>query len=300
MGVEVFNFNTVSDEQQSRKQRRKALKAAFDEVIQLIVNTGKYPKAKAAMDIVVGLVDPGVHFDNGRVLQLPSTQDEPALEKAADAARYKAGLAKKEYLTKNFPELTFLLNQLDLALRSDLNDQLIQQLLKGVIFVGCDINAFIADPDTGKMNQSHKLERTHQQLTAEEYSSLRDSLYKTYVFPPNGKIRVVWEISMATINGQNHEFTDLVEVIADPIDPELLEMYLKVALANGMILKSNTRLELFELLCDSGKIRTIARLPKELKDEKHYDFSRLRQSPKPEELKAIARSIVSNAPIHVA
>jgi len=300
MSVEIFNFDTVCDEQWARGQRREALKEAFDGVIQLIVNTGKYPKAKAAMDIVVGLVDPHVHFNNGRVLQLPSTKDEPTLEKAADAATYKAKVAKEEYVGKKFPELVFLLNQLNLALKTDADDQLIQELLRGAVFVGGDINAFIANPATGVMKQHHKLERNYQQLTEAQYNSLRESLYRTYVNPPGGKIRVIWEISMVTINGHNHDFTDLIEVVADPIDAELLEIYIKAALANGMILKSNTRLELFELLCESGKIKTIARLPKELRDEKHYDFSRLRQTPKPEELQAIARSIISNAPVHVA
>lgn len=300
MSVEVFNFNTIRDEKLTREKRRGALKEAFDGVSQLIVNTGKYPKAKAAMDIVVGLVDPDVHFNNGRVLQLPSTQDEPALSRAVDAATYKAELAKNEYLSQKFPELFFLFQQLDLALRSNLDDQVIRPLLKGLVFVGGDINAFITNGKTGELRQSHKLERTHDRLTEADFFALRDKLFRTYVFPQSGKIRVVWEISMVTINGHNHDFTDLVEVIADPIDPELLDMYLKLALANGMILKSNTRLELFELLCESGKIRTVARMPKELVEEKNYDFSKLRQTPKPEELQAIGRSIISNAPVHVA
>lgn len=299
MSIEIFRSNTIEAEQWARDQRKEGLRDAFAQVSQLIINTGKYDKAKAAMDIVVALIDPAVHFDNGRVLQLPSTQDEPALERAIDAATYKAKFAKDKYLTDKFPELMFLLKELNIALQANLNDQLIQELLKGIIFVGGDINSFIASPETGELEQHHKLERKHAKLKEIEYMALRESLYRTYVRPKTGKIRVVWEISTATINGSNHNFTDFVEIIADPIDPELLELYLKDALANGMILKSNTHLEVFEMLCASNKIRTTSKVPRELAD-KGYGFAQFRQSPKQEELQAILHSINSNAPVYVA
>ena len=298
MSVEIFRSDTIKAEQSARDQRKEGLKEAFAEVVQLIINTGKYVKAKAAMDIVIALIDPEIHFDNGRVLQLPSTQDEPALERAIDAATYKAQFAKDKYLADKFPELMFLLKELNIALQADLNDQLIQELLKGIIFVGGDINAFVANSETGNLEQHHKLERTSPQLKEIEYMALRENLYRTYVKPKTGQIRVVWEISTATINGRSHEFTDYVEVIAKPIDAELLELYLKDALASGMILKSNTHLEVFEMLCASGKIKTISRLPKELVDQGH-GFARFRQSPKQEDLYAILHSINSNAPIYV-
>jgi len=299
MSVEIFHQETIQAEQEARRERKKALQEAFREITKLVVNTGKYPKAKAAMDIVVALVDPHIHFDNGRVLQLPSTQDEPMLHRAADVAIYKAELARDEYLEGQFPDLIFLLQQLNIALLSNLDDALIQELLKGVIFVGGDINAFIANPGTSELQQHHKLERDFSVLSEATYLKIREKLYQTYVYPENGQIRVVWEISMVTVNGRNHEFTDLVEVIANPIDAELLEIYLRAALANGMILKSNTHLELFELLCESGKIKTVAKLSKELAN-KGYGFVQLRQSPKPEELQAILRSINSNAPVYIA
>ncbi len=299
MSVEIFHHETIQAEQEARRERKKALQEAFREIIKLIVNTGKYPKAKAAMDIVIALVDPSIHFENGRVLQLPSTQDEPLLPEAAAVATYKAELARINYLENQFPDLIFLLQQLNLALKANLDDGLIQELLKGIIFVGGDINAFIANPVTGELQQHHKLERDLPILDEMTYMKIRDKLYQTYVYPSNGQVRVVWEISMVIINGQSHDFTDLVEVIAEPIDAELLEIYLKAALSNGMLLKSNTHLELFELLCESGKIKTVAKLPKELVDQ-GYGFSQLRQSPKPEELQAILRSINSNAPVYIA
>ncbi len=299
MSVEIFRSDTIEAEQWARDQRKEGLREAFAQVSQLIINTGKYDKAKAAMDIVVALIDPAVHFDNGRVLQLPSTQDEPALERAIDAATYKAKFAKDKYLTDKFPELMFLLKELNIALQANLNDQLIQELLKGIIFVGGDINSFIASQETGELEQHHKLERKHAKLKEIEYMALRESLYRTYVRPKTGKIRVVWEISTATINGSSHNFTDFVEVIADPIDSELLELYLRGALASGMILKSNTHLEVFEMLCASNKIRTTSKVPRELAD-KGYSFAQFRQSPKQEELQAILHSINSNAPVYVA
>ncbi len=305
MSVEILHLETIAAEQLARRQRKIALKEAFNEINKLIINTGKYPKAKAAMDIVVALVDPLVHFDNGRVLQLPSTQDEPLLPKAAMVAEYKANLAREEYLTKKFPELIFLLNQFNLALQESANDQLIQDLLRGLVFVGGDINAFIADPNSGRLQQHHKLERDFTELTMEKYEEIRKNLYQTYAYPKTGQIRVVWEISMMTINGSNHEFTDMVEVIASPIDRELLEIYLQAAIANGMIFKSNTHLELFELLCESGKIKTLAILPNEMRmsknknKKKEFSFDKLRHRPTKEELSAILQSINSNAPVYV-
>lgn len=289
---------TIEDEQWARVQRRRELRAAFQNITELIINTGKYPKAEAAMQIVQALVAPKVDFANGNVIQLPSTKDEPALENAVEVSQYKAEVARYEYIEQKFPTLLFLLDQLNLAIKKDLADQVVSNLLNGIIFLGADINVFISDGKTEKLTQHHKLERQVDNIPEEMYENLRKDLYQTYVYPKNGFIKAVWQIATVTINSKQHHFSDWIEVIAKPISAELLEKHLQKALESGLILKYNSHIGLFEMLCESGQIQTISRLPNEL-FEKGYGFEQLRQSPKQEEIDAIQKSILTNAPVYV-
>lgn len=289
---------TIEDEQWARVQRRRELRAAFQNITELIINTGKYPKAEAAMQIVQALVAPKVDFANGNVIQLPSTKDEPALENAVEVSQYKAEVARYEYIEQKFPTLLFLLDQLNLAIKKDLTDRVVSNLLNGVIFLGADINVFISDGQTERLNQNHKLERQVDNIPEEMYENLRKDLYQTYVYPKSGFIKAVWQIATVTINSKHHHFSDWIEVIAKPIPAELLEKHLQKALESGLILKYNSHIELFEMLCESGQIQTISRLPNEL-FEKGYGFEQLRQSPKQEEIGAIQKSILTNAPVYV-
>lgn len=289
----------IEDEKWARVQRRRELCAAFQNITQLIINTGKYPKAEAAVQIVQALVAPKVDFANGNVIQLFSTKDEPVFTNAVEVSRYKAEIARYEYIEQKFPTLLFLLDQLNLAIKKDLADETISALLKGIIFLGADINVFISDGHTDKLAQHHKLERQNKHIPEEMYDDLRDKLYETYVHPQNGYIKAVWQIANVTINSRQHHFSDWIEVIAKPLSAELLEKYLQRALDTGAILKFNSHIELFEMLCESGRIQTISRLPNALL-EKGYNFEKLRQSPKPEEISAIQKSILTNAPVYVS
>lgn len=295
---DYYSTSTISAEKDARVLRRQALRDAFEGINRLIINTGKYPKAEAAMRIVQALVAPNIDFANGNVLQLPSAKDEPALVNAVEVSKYKAEVARHEYVENNASELLFLLNELGIALQLGLADEAINNLLQGIIFLGADINAFVADGQSGEMQQQHKLERQISTVLEKDFEDLRRELYETYVYPKSGRTRAIWQIAMVTINGNLHHFSDWVEVIAKPIDAELLDKYLNQALENGLVLKSNTHLELFEMLVESGKIQTIARLPNEML-ERGYGFEQLRQSPKPEEIMAIQKSIVTNAPVYV-
>lgn len=297
--IEAFpSSQTIKDERWARVQRKRELRLAFQNITKLIINTGKYPKAEAAMKIVQALVAPEVNFTNGNVIQLPSTKDEPSALNAVEVSKYKAEVARYEYIEQKFPTLLFLLNQLNLAMKKDLADQVITDLLKGIIFLGADINVFISNGQTDQLIQHHKLERKMNNIPEGVYEDLRKKLYETYVHPKSGSIKVVWQIATVTINSQQHHFSDWIEVIAKPISAELLEIYLQKALDNGAILKSNSHIELFEMLCESGCIQFISRLPNTLL-KKGYTFQQLRQSPKPEEINAIQKSILTNAPVYV-
>ena len=283
MSVEVIDLTRIKAEQAARTERRLNLQDAFAEISHLVVNTGTHMKAEAAATIAANLVNPNIRLDSDRVIIQPSKKEEPTSLWARQVSRFKAKTAREEYVADQMDDPNFFFAQ-----------------LANVVFYGADINAFTEDPETGLVVPSHKKAREFPvTLPESEYVKLRDKLYRHYVNPPGGKVRVIWDISASTINGRNHDFTDLVEVIADPLDAELLEIYLDQAVADGKILNSNTHLAAFEMLCESHKIKTTSRLPYELR-KKGYKFADFRQSPKPEELLAIRRSINNNQPVYVA
>ncbi len=295
MAREIYNFQRIQNEQIARAQRKEALRQTFNNICQLVINTGKHAKAAEALRVVQVLVAPDLSFDNGQVLQLNSTQDEPSMPRAVDVARYKAKVAKHEYLESRYPELMFMLQRLHGALVGN-NEQLFQEILQGVIFLGADINAFING------EQHHKLEREYPVLPEfpeAAYEKLRQELYETYVYPKSGRVRVVWEFASVMINGTVHRFVDHAEIIAKPIDRELVDFHLAAALADGKILGSNTHLAAFEMLCMSGKIASVSLFSQELA-RKGHKIADYRQSPKPELLAAIQRSVVTNATVYVS
>jgi len=295
MKREIYGLPTIQAEQAARLERKKALLLTFEGIFKLVINTGKHAKALEALRVVQALVSPDISFANGGVLQLASTQDEPATEHAVDAARYKAELARHEYVESLYPELQFLLNRLHDTLVSN-QEQLFQEILKGIIFLGADTNSYIDGV------QHHKLEREHSVLPEfpeNAYEELRRELYATYVYPKNGRVQVLWDFASVMINGITHTFIDKVEVIAGPLDRELVDLYLADALADGKILSSNTHLAAFEMLRASGKIVSVALLSQELA-RRGFKIEEVRQSPQPELLSAIQRSIDTNATIYVS
>lgn len=300
MPVETIPFpRIIPDRREVRRARKEALRAAFTSINQLCVNTGKLDKVLELSKLIQTLVNPQITIPNGNVQQLKATDSEPALPSASEVATHKARLAKERYLQSSQTELMFLMQQFNLALQNDVDDQVLEALLKGIVFVGSDINVFIKNPISQQMEQHHSKERHTEVIAAEDFSALRKSLYETYVAPKNDRIKVIWEIATAVINGQTHAFSDYVEVIADPIDAELLDFYLQQALADGKILSSNTHLALFELLCASGKMKSVAILSKEMRD-KGYSFADVREKPTPEVLAAITYSINTNSPVYIA
>lgn len=300
MSVEILNLDRIKAEKDSRKERTAQLRQAFAEIYELVVNTGTHLKAEAVTSLVQKLVDQNIHLDSGRVILQPSKKEEPMRFKAAEVALFKAETAKTEFLMKRFPELQFWLQQFDLAIRQNLSDQAIKELLAKVVFYGGDINAFTIDPKTGLYVPSHKLERVFpESLPEEEYEKLKQKLYLNYVIPPSGVVEVIWNAANTIINGHTNTFSDLIEVRARPIPKELLDKYLEAAVADGMVLRSNTNLKAFEMLWESGCIITTSKLPRELAKQ-GYTLEDFRQEPKDEELQAIYKTINTNEPIYVA
>jgi hypothetical protein len=300
MSVEVLNLDRIEAEKNSRKERTAQLRQAFADIYALVVNTGTHSKAEAVTSLVQKLVDQNIHLQSNRVILQPSKKEEPMRPKASEVALFKAETAKEEFLMNKFPELQFWLQQFDLAIRQDLSDQAVKELLANVVFYGGDINAFTIGPKTGLYVPSHKLERIFpESLPEEEYEKVRQKLYLNYVNPPSGVIEVVWNATNAIINGRTHVFSDLIEVRAKPLPKELVDKYIDAAVADGMILRSNTHLKAFEMLCESGCIITTSKLPRELA-RKGYTLVDFRQEPKEEELKAIYKTINNNEPIYVA
>lgn len=283
MSVDFFSSRRIKAEQAARTARREELRQAFAAIATLVINTGTHTKAEAAASIAAALVNPSIKLDSPAVIIQPSTKEEPVSPYAIQVAAFKARSAREEYVEKRMNESTFMFAQ-----------------LAQVVFYGADINAFAQNPSTGILEQSHKKSREFPvSLPESAFMQLRAKLYQHYIYPPSGFVRMVWDISEDIFNGKEHQFSDLVEIIAKPLDAELLELYLQYAVADGKILNSNTHLAAFEMLMESGKIQTTARLSNHLL-AKGYRFADFRQSPKQEELIAIKQSIVGNQPVHVA
>lgn len=291
-GIEIARTELIRVEASARIERREALRRILQDITKLVINTGKEAKALAALQMIQALIAPELSVVNGGVLQLPSDRDEPAAVRAEDVARYKAETARHEYIESRFPEIEILLSGLHTALYTQ-NEQLFHELLRGIIFLGADINAFING------QQHHKWARQYGVALPEfAYDQLQQELYDTYVTPQNGVVQVTWEASTALVNGHTKGFSDWIEIIARPLDKELVDKYLAKAVTDGKVLSSNTHLAAFEMLCESGRILTIAMASKEML-QRGYVISQFRQSPKPELLAAAMRSIHTNATVYV-
>lgn len=295
MSVEIFNSERIKAEQAARTQQTEELRKAFDEVTLLVINTGAHAKATVTRQMAATFIDSSFTHDDTKILLLPSKKTEPMSPSSSQVAKFKAEVARLEFLENKFGlELPFLLQQLNISLQQGLDDAVIKKLLAGIAFVGADTNSF----RNGRQN--HKLSRRFgSSLPDEEFDRLRKKLYETYVTPPTGKSRDIWDVSKVLINGRKRVFNYQIEVIAGPLDSELLEIYLAKAIADGKILSSNTNLALIEMLEESGAIISTSKLPDSLR-KKGHTLKEFRQSPKPEELQAIKTSIITGAPVYVA
>lgn len=282
--------------QLSRRQRKEALLTAFAHIETLVANTSNPEKLEALRQIINNLIRPDRSFPTNKFHHLNLTEDEAQFPRAREVAVWKVQLLKSVHLER-------LVAWLDT--KQDLSLAEVEELLNGIVYVGMDVNSFVNI--NGQWQQRHKLRRSAKETSSKEdkesilsemeYSQIRHSLLTIFCHPAGGRVRIVWDLATVIANHRWHSFTDLIELVADPLPVELLDLYLDDAVKSGLILRSNLCIGALEAFVASGKIQSIAILTQELAKQ-GYHMEDLREKPTPELIEAIMVSVISNMPIY--
>jgi hypothetical protein len=288
MPVTIFSSEGLSQEEGVRQSRKEQLRALMTDLSALVINTGKASKAEALADLINRLT--GQMMVPKEVICFSDPNQEQCAIRAAKVAQSKVLNLIKDL--KNHPEHS---HTIDGANDPDLNLLLSQMLL----FAGSDVNSFIVKPD-GNWRQNHQLARQFPEaLPEEKFWQLREQLRQEFCFPESGRVVLRWDIASHLVNGSGHVFSDLIEVVSQPVDPDLLDQYLFTALENNLILESNQHFAALECLMENGKIISTSHLPRELEERGANlpDFASNEISPTV--LSAFLYSVINNTPVYI-
>lgn len=288
MSITLFSSEHLSQEKEIRSMRKEQLRGLMSNLGALVINTGKKDKALALADLINRLTNQ--HFVAQEIICFSDPNQEQPATRAITVARSKVNNLIKdvEYHPEhchtidgeNDQELHFLLSQL-------------------VLFAGSDVNSFIRQAD-GQWRQKHQLARQYSEnLPEEKFWQLREQLRQEFCFPSTGQVVLRWDIASHLVNGRGHSFSDLIEVVSHPLDPELLDRYLFQAFDNGLVLESNQHFAALECLIENGRIISTSHLPKELEEEglQVADFATFNISPVI--LSAFLHSVINNTPVYI-
>lgn len=272
--VEVWKQDYTPLLTQADFRRRDSFSQAFNglqnpDSASYFIGTGKPEKANAQLDLIEQYLGLKLLLNEGAFLLNPGKKEMKSPE-ALRVARSKA----EDVL---------------------LYQRSIQGEQQGeIIAAGADVNAFRMM--NGVEVQSHKLARLPSEVVRVNAEHIRKQLIEEYTNPPEGVVRIRWDLGMHVINGTNHAFGDEIEILSKPIDKELLEAALDEAMASGLFLSSNLQFAAIECLRENGKIFSVAFLPQELKMQ-GKTLQNMRQTPTEELLNRAQRSIVANIPV---
>lgn len=289
MPITLFSSDRFSQEEKIRSLRKEELRKLMNELGALIINTGKKDKALALADLINRLT--GQLLVSKEVICFSDPNQEQPAQRAATVAQSKVSNLIKDL--QSHPEHC---HSIDGASDQDLNF-LLSQLV--VLFAGSDINSFIQQ-ENGEWRQNHQLARRYQvELPEEKFWQVREQLRQDFCFPSNNRVVLRWDIASHLVNGHGHTFSDLIEVVSEPIDPELLDRYLFTDLKNGLVLESNQHFAALECLIENGRIISTSHLPKELEKEgaELADFATFNSSPLI--LSAFLHSVINNTPVYI-
>ncbi len=288
MSITLFSSERFSQEEKIRSLRKEELRKLMNDLGALVINTGKKDKALALADLINRLT--GQLLVSREVICFSDPNQEQHAQRAATVAQSKVNNLIKDF--KSHPEHCYTI---DGNLDQDLNF-LLSQL---VLFAGSDVNSFIQQ-ENGDWRQNHQLARRYGvELPEEKFWQLREQLRQDFCFPSNNKVVLRWDIASHLVNGHEHTFSDLIEVVSEPIDPELLDRYLFQALKNGLVLESNQHFAALECLIENGRIISTSHLPQELEKEgaELADFATFNSSPLI--LSAFLHSVINNTPVYI-
>lgn len=268
-GITVFSRWVSIEEHKITQERQIQLEEILQIVNHLVVCTGNPQKRLEFLDFIYQIT--GQRLNEEQVSNFP-VDPEPIFNDATAVAFFKA-------------IQPFLL-------RPDLFDA------TQVASAGFDVGAFVQN-QSGLMVPSHQLGREGVDLTSEqhdkEYEQVKAKLVDRYCHPPEGQLKLIWDVGSFIINGERAAFTDYIEVISDPVDQELLEQYLEYARfgKEKHILTTNVQMKALECLIDNGKLKSIAFLPKEM-IQRGFTFEDVRQTPSKELLIVALLAVVRN------
>ncbi|GEM_PF-3419451 len=288
MAVTLFSNERLLHEEGVRAHRKEQLRELMADLSALVINSGKKKKALALADLINRLT--GQLLVPREVICFSDPNQEQCAVRAAEVARSKVNNLIKD--VKQYPEHCQTVDGSD---NQDLN-LLLSQL---VLFAGSDVNSFIYQED-GSWQQNHQLARQYPEgLPEEKFWQWREQLRQDFCFPSSGQVVLRWDIASQLVNGQEHTFSDMIEVVSKPIAPELLDRYLLEAYNSGLILESNQHFAALECLMENGQIISTSHLPRELEDEgaRLADFSTFNISPAI--LSAFLHSVINNTPVYI-
>lgn len=288
MSVTIFSSERLSQEERVRSFRKEQLRELMIDLSALVINTGKESKAEALADLINRLT--GQLLVSREVICFSDRNLEQYATRAATVAQSKVSNLIRDL--EDHPEHSHNLNG---ESDQDLNLLLGQM----VLYAGSDVNSFIKEGDD-KFRQNHQLAREYgDHLPDEKFWQMREQLQKEFCFPESAKVVLRWDIASHLVNGREHVFSDLIEVVSKPVDPQLLDKYLLKAWENKLVLYSNQHFAALECLIENGKIISTSHLPRELEEEgaQMADFATNEISPMI--LSAFLHSVINNTPVYI-
>lgn len=135
---------------------------------------------------------------------------------------------------------------------------------EGLAVAATDLVSWLNEEKKAKLSRTE--EARGYPLTMQEILSEWEELRSQFCY--QGQIRIIWDMAFAVLNGgKPFEEKYILEVISDPIDPELLDHCVRLALKGDYFTKSSLRIAAIECLLAADKIRTVALMSDELRRE---------------------------------
>jgi hypothetical protein len=288
MPITIFSSERFSKEEGIRALRKEQLRQLMCDLNALVINTGNKNKALALVDLINRLTNQ--QMVSREIICFADPNQEKRATRATTVARTKVKNLIQDL--ESHPEHCHSVN-------GESNSEINFLLSQLILFAGSDVNSFIKEPD-GTWQQNHQLSRQYpDELPEEKFWQLREQLRQQFCFPENNQVVLRWDIASHLVNGRDHSFSDLIEVVSRPVDPELLDHYLFKSLDNGLILESNQHFAALECLIDNGKIISTSHLPLELEEQgaNLADFASFEVSPVV--LSAFLHSVLNNTPVYI-
>lgn len=214
-------------------ERSIVMQEAMQLISYLFICSNNSAKIEALINWINETIGVRILTKDENVISTPNG-NEPSWPSASSVSKWKATSAQRHVMTSNDD------------VRSGRE-----------VFAGSDVAHRMPNGRDGVRLERYGL------LSDEKFEQLQKELIQMYCYPQDGVVTCYWEISTSMINGNKHTLTDVIEVRSNPVDEELLRIYLQKAREDGSLYSSNAHFKAIECLIENGKILTVCVLPKE-------------------------------------